>query len=133
MVDAAQVLYEWLTATGTAMRTAFGTRVWVDEAPASWSNDAAAVIMDVVGAEPHTLADAVNVTVQLTVYSGGLDLSGIDALARTVSDRLRSGRGQSTASGHILYVVVDSVQGATREPESGWPRVVIMATIGVAE
>ena len=130
MTNLSQIVWEYLTATGTTLRTLVGGNVWSPRAPASWANDSAAVMFDIISeTAPVSGGGHVTAQVQFSCYGGGTTHAAADAVYRALHDRLHGVRGAVTASGKLIGAWQTSGQPGDREIETEWPLATAVYTI----
>jgi hypothetical protein len=116
VTNATQIIWEHLSGALT------GTNVWSPAAPASWANDSAAVVFEVVSEDaPMPGGGHVGATVAVTCYGGGATHAAADAVYRAVHDALHGVRGAVTASGTLHYAAQQKGAPGGEELETRWP------------
>jgi len=120
LVDSTQVIWEFLTATGTSLYTAVSTRVWDREFPASFKNTQKALVFMAQETVERNNDDQI-CSVIIKHFGGSNKRSDARSLARLTFERLDSQRG-SVASGEITLakcLIFD--MGPFVDPLTGWP------------
>ena len=126
MTDSVQVIWEYLTVSGTGLNALVGMRVWSPEAPATFKNELPAIVYELldeeVGAEPNSKP-----IFKFLCFGGkradGKDFShgGARAVYRALVDRLRDCHGASTESGTILVCTLQSAGQDYGQDDTEWP------------
>lgn len=131
MTDTAQVLQEYLLASGNTLLTYLGGNyVSTPVAKKGWSNTHRQIIFHPETETTHiTRADNAT-TFVFKCYGGTALFSDARAVYRQLVDYLHNARGQAVASGRIkLARLVTAFQGPP-EPDTGWP--VMVAKFDIA-
>lgn len=126
MTDSIRVIWEFLTTTGTDLYALTGLRVYSPEAPATFRNDQAAIVYEMLDEE--RLAEPRNsVLIAFRCYGGKRandnDYSHDDARAvyRALHDRLANADGAAAASGTILVCRQQTGAQSYGEDDTEWP------------
>lgn len=120
MTNSKQVIWEFLTTTGTSLYTLVGTRVWSPSAPPSWRNDTAAVIYD-VSETAHVSGATQEALLTANCYGGTLKHADADQVYRALYDRLQHCGCCQCASGVLISARLISGSVGEKEIETEWP------------
>lgn len=120
MVNPTQVLYEYLTTTGTDLYALVGLRVWSPAAPDGWLNDSAAVIYEVDSVDLHPTAADAFVRVTFECFGGTGTYAGADAVYRALVDRLHGTIAAVQTSGKISWARLEIGEPGQEDPETKW-------------
>lgn len=125
MVDAPQVIWEYLTTSGTDLFTLVGKEVILDMLEKDdgsgngFRNTSPAVVMRVDEAV-NANANQVRVRATFLCYGGSDDSENARAVYEALSDRLQNGNG-ATATGGIISAFQETGGGRLDDPDEGWP------------
>lgn len=118
--DTSQIIYEYVTATGTDLYTAIGTRAWDDHPEADvWANESAALVFGEVSKDDPANGQLEDVTVEFRCYGGTRAKSDAQNVARWLYERLHA-QGGRTDNGYIHRAYRVGQQDLT-DPDTGWP------------
>jgi hypothetical protein len=126
VTDSVQVIWEYLTVSGTDLHALIALRAWSPEAPATFKNEQAAVVYELLDEEQRALPN--NTAIVKFLCFGGKRADGKDflhkdarAVYRALHDRLMAADGVSTASGTILVCTLESAGQDYGLDETEWP------------
>jgi len=123
MVDPTQIIWNYLTESGSTLYGLVGTRVWSPRAPVGWVNDSAAVIYEMITEDVHVTAGDCNCRVQFSCYGGDGENGNPDtarAVYKALYDKLHGVIGASVTGGQISYARLTDGAPGEREQETEW-------------
>jgi len=121
MIDAPQIIWEYLTASGTGLYTLVGARIYSPVAPQEWDNTTAMIVFE-VDEQIHSKACMSVVDVDFFCYGGTENATDAAAVYRALFDRLQNAGGV-VSSGKIESARHTGGDPYEREPtESRYPR-----------
>ncbi len=117
MTNAGQIVWEYLTASGTGLYGLVGARVWSPGAPVGWVNSSAALLFEVAAESGEYCArDVVKGAVSISCFGGTDDGADADAVYEALYDRLH-GKSGSVASGQLVSAKM--ISGSKGDWDSG--------------
>ena len=120
MIDTTQVIYEWLTTSGTGLYTLCATRIWWVAAPPAFDNSADAIIYHPEAEPTHPIAAVHTPTFVFKCYGGAATFASARTVYRALYDRLHNEQGAKTA-GAIMMAHQLTAQALPPDPDTGWP------------
>ena len=121
MINATDILWEYLTTSGTSLYTLVEKQIWSPEAITGWANDTRAVLFDFDTQVLQVNSGHVDAMVQFYCYGATDKYDDADAVYFALNDRLHAATGERTASGVILRAELLVGLPGQREQESEWP------------
>lgn len=123
----AQILYEYLTASGTDLYTLCGVRCWLGQAPknANWANDDPALVFDLVSDRLSASGNRRECQFSVRTYGGSDNPDDVETVCEALVDRLGRARRTTLTSGKLERgELVRSLLGL-RDPDTEWPYAVM--------
>ncbi len=127
MIDVPQLIFEFLTTTGTGLYTLVGTRVWCPLAKAEWKNETAAIVYHPAIESNHGAAtEVITGSYVFKCYGGTKQYTNARAVYRALNDRLHGVALETKTEGSIIWA--EQVVSAQLPPEPGTAYPAHMAT-----
>lgn len=118
-----QVVFEFLTATGTGLYTLCGVRCWDGKVPenAGWSNTQAAMVFSVVSDRLSASGNMRLCLVSFRLYGGSGNSDDVEAVYEALRARLGRARRVVVASGRLERGALSRGTLGLRDPDTEWP------------
>ena len=129
MIDVPQLIFEFLTTSGTGLFTLVGNRVWCPlvDANSGWKNETAAIVYHPATESNHGAATAVITgNYVFKCYGGTKQYTNARAVYRALNDRLHGVANEAKTEGSIIWA--EQVVSAQLPPEPGTSYPAHMAT-----
>ena len=121
MIDTDQLLYEYLTTSGTTLYESIADRAWCPDAKAGFRNDKKAIVYHLSGETTHGVAtDSHTSYFVFKCYGGSNEYTDAKAVYRLLHDRLHGAHVQEVTEGNIL-TGEQITGGKYTDPDTGWP------------
>lgn len=121
MTNTAQILYEYLTATGTGLYTLCATRVYLNQLPKGFDNTQAGIVFSEQAERPTMSGSKHGMAYEFRCYGGGRSQIKPLTVFRALWDRLHGARSQATVTGTIDSAVLETASPYPDDPVTGWP------------
>ena len=119
LVNAEQVLYEFLSTSGNSLYTLCAKRVYFKTPPSGFDNTSAALVYHFSGQE-STLSDLIKVIAVFKCYGGDHTDSAAETVSRALFDRLHNVSSQVETSGSIIHAMQITATVLPDDPDTGW-------------
>ncbi|MCC6490673.1 MAG: hypothetical protein IT364_24520 [Candidatus Hydrogenedentes bacterium] len=121
VIDTFQVMYEYLSESGSDLYDLVGARIWGPKAPKQgWTNDAAAIVFH-INERTHPNGDGIECQMVTKCYGGTALHKDARAVYRALEQKMRACRGAEMYSGRINVAELISAVQDTEEPDTGYP------------
>lgn len=120
MNDPIQIIYEYLTESGTALSDLVGERVWSPVVAPGFENTQGAIVFHPDGENPEAPANVIANSIVFKCFGGDATYQSTRGVAQALYDRLHGARAQTTTGAIMLARCKNMFQGGA-DPETGWP------------
>jgi len=120
MNDPIQIIYEYLSESGTALATLLGGRIWSPVVAAGFKNEEPAIVFHPSGESPEAPANVIANTIVFKCYGGDATFQSARDVAKALYDRLHRARAQTTTGEIMLSRCTNMYQGG-EDQDTGWP------------
>lgn len=117
MVDTAQIIYDYLSASGTNLYDQCGTRIWTPVAPNDWANADPCVIFNESSSGAHYSGATIRSLFNFKCYGGSSQYGNEATVFRYLYDRLHA-TTKTVASGTIVSAQLVSANQLPPEPDT---------------
>lgn len=121
VTDLAQVLWEYLTVSGTTLHNRVGSRIWSPHLQKGFRNTEPAIVYWPEVEQEDGMPDVFLSSYWFRCYGGSVSATAARTTHRVLYDRLNNVFGESTTTGRIVSARFDQGQQLPPDPDTGWP------------